>query len=109
MYKRQILFVVLSGAELDLTILSNPLVLLVGVVYIASRTRGLDRMVRSSSAPDSTKNRMLLGDTQRSRRSKMCIRDSDLIILPQKRFFCQALFSESFELSELGSSRVSRC
>ena len=34
-----ILFFVLSGAELDLTILSNPLVLLVGVVYIASRCR----------------------------------------------------------------------
>ena len=31
---------VLSGAELDLTILSNPLVLLVGVVYIASRSLG---------------------------------------------------------------------
>ena len=30
-----ILFFVLSGAELDLTILSNPLVLLVGVVYAA--------------------------------------------------------------------------
>ena len=35
-----ILFFVLSGAELDLTILSNPLVLLVGVVYIASRSLG---------------------------------------------------------------------
>ena len=34
------LFFVLSGAELDLTILSNPLVLLVGVVYIASRSLG---------------------------------------------------------------------
>ena len=35
-----ILFFVLSGAELDLTILYNPLVLLVGVVYIASRSLG---------------------------------------------------------------------
>ena len=35
-----ILFFVLSGAELDLTILSNPLVLLVGVVDIASRSLG---------------------------------------------------------------------
>ena len=35
-----ILFFVLSGAELGLTILSNPLVLLVGVVYIASRSLG---------------------------------------------------------------------
>ena len=35
-----VLFFVLSGAELDLTILSNPLVLLVGVVYIASRSLG---------------------------------------------------------------------
>ena len=35
-----ILFFVLSGAELDLTILFNPLVLLVGVVYIASRSLG---------------------------------------------------------------------
>ena len=35
-----ILFFVLSGAELDLTILSNPLVLLVGVAYIASRSLG---------------------------------------------------------------------
>ena len=35
-----ILFFVLSGAELDLTILSNPLVLLVGVVYIAIRSLG---------------------------------------------------------------------
>ena len=35
-----ILFFVLSGAELDLTILSNPLVLLVGVVYIAARSAG---------------------------------------------------------------------
>ncbi len=35
-----ILFFVLSGAELDLTILSNPLVLLIGVVYIASRSFG---------------------------------------------------------------------
>ena len=35
-----LLFFVLSGAELDLTILSNPLVLLVGVVYIASRSLG---------------------------------------------------------------------
>ena len=35
-----ILFFVLSGAELDLNILSNPLVLLIGVVYIASRSLG---------------------------------------------------------------------
>ena len=35
-----ILFFVLSGAELDLTILSNPLVLLVGVVNIAVRSLG---------------------------------------------------------------------
>lgn len=35
-----ILFFVLSGAELDLGILSNPLVLLIGVVYIISRSAG---------------------------------------------------------------------
>ena len=35
-----ILFFVLSGAELDLNILSNPMVLLIGVVYIASRSLG---------------------------------------------------------------------
>ena len=35
-----ILFFVLSGAEMDLTILSNPLVLLIGVVYIVSRSFG---------------------------------------------------------------------
>ena len=35
-----ILFFVLSGVELDLTILSNPLVLLIGVVYIVSRSFG---------------------------------------------------------------------
>ena len=35
-----ILFFVLSGAELDLTILTNPMVLLIGVVYIASRSLG---------------------------------------------------------------------
>ena len=35
-----ILFFVLSGAELDLNILSNPLVLLIGVVYIVSRSLG---------------------------------------------------------------------
>ena len=35
-----ILFFVLSGAELDLNILSNPLVLLIGVVYITSRSLG---------------------------------------------------------------------
>jgi len=33
-----ILFFVLSGAELDLNILSNPLVLLIGVVYILFRS-----------------------------------------------------------------------
>jgi len=35
-----VLFFVLSGAELNLTILSNPLVLLVGVVYIIFRSLG---------------------------------------------------------------------
>ncbi len=35
-----ILFFVLSGAELDLNILSNPLVLLIGVVYIFARSLG---------------------------------------------------------------------
>ena len=35
-----ILFFVLSGAELDLKILSNPMVLLIGVVYIAARSLG---------------------------------------------------------------------
>ncbi len=35
-----VLFFVLSGAELDLKILSNPLVLLVGVVYIIFRSAG---------------------------------------------------------------------
>ena len=35
-----ILFFVLSGAELDLNILANPMVLLLGVVYIASRSLG---------------------------------------------------------------------
>lgn len=35
-----VLFFVLSGAELDLAILSNPLVLLVGVIYIISRSLG---------------------------------------------------------------------
>ncbi len=35
-----ILFFVLSGAELDLNILANPLVLLIGVVYIAFRSLG---------------------------------------------------------------------
>ena len=35
-----VLFFVLSGAELDLGILSNPLVLLIGVVYIISRSLG---------------------------------------------------------------------
>lgn len=35
-----VLFFVLSGAELDLRILSNPLVLLVGVVYIIFRSLG---------------------------------------------------------------------
>ena len=35
-----VLFFVLSGAELNLKILSNPLVLLVGAVYIASRSLG---------------------------------------------------------------------
>jgi len=35
-----ILFFVLSGAELDLDILTNPLVLLIGIVYIISRSCG---------------------------------------------------------------------
>lgn len=35
-----ILFFVISGAELDLQILSNPLTLLVGIVYIISRSAG---------------------------------------------------------------------
>ena len=35
-----VLFFVLSGAELNLKILSNPLVLLVGVVYIIARSLG---------------------------------------------------------------------
>ena len=35
-----ILFFVLSGAELDLTILANPFVLLIGVVYIIARSTG---------------------------------------------------------------------
>ena len=35
-----ILFFVLSGAELDLTILANPFVLLIGVVYITARSAG---------------------------------------------------------------------
>ena len=35
-----ILFFVLSGAELDLKILSNPMVLLIGVIYIAARSFG---------------------------------------------------------------------
>ena len=35
-----ILFFVLSGAELDLNILTNPMVLLIGAVYIASRSLG---------------------------------------------------------------------
>lgn len=35
-----ILFFVLSGAELDLQILSNPMVLLVGVIYIVTRCLG---------------------------------------------------------------------
>ena len=35
-----ILFFVLSGAELDLNILSNPLVLLIGIIYIVFRSVG---------------------------------------------------------------------
>ena len=35
-----VLFFVLSGAELDLEILANPLVLLIGAVYIAARSLG---------------------------------------------------------------------
>ena len=35
-----ILFFVLSGAELDLNILSNPMILLIGVIYIAVRSAG---------------------------------------------------------------------
>ena len=51
-----ILFFVLSGAELDLTILANPFVLLIGVVYIIARSAGTiggaclsSRAVRCSS------------------------------------------------------------
>ena len=35
-----VLFFVLSGAELNLRVLANPLVLLIGVIYIASRSLG---------------------------------------------------------------------
>lgn len=35
-----ILFFVLSGAELDLQILKNPLILLIGAVYICARSAG---------------------------------------------------------------------
>jgi len=35
-----ILFFVISGAELDLEVLSNPLTILVGVIYIAARSAG---------------------------------------------------------------------
>ncbi len=35
-----VLFFVLSGAELNLTILSNPMVLLIGAVYIIARSLG---------------------------------------------------------------------
>ena len=35
-----ILFFVLSGAELDLNILSNPMILLIGVIYIVARSLG---------------------------------------------------------------------
>ncbi len=35
-----VLFFVLSGAELDLKILSNPLVLLIGIIYIIARSLG---------------------------------------------------------------------
>jgi len=40
---------------------------------------------------------------------RLSLAADDLIILPQKRFFVKLFFSESFELSELGSLRVSRC
>ena len=55
-----ILFFVLSGAELDLTILSNPLVLLVGVVYIASRSLG-----KISGAYTSSRAARCSGDIQK--------------------------------------------
>ena len=35
-----VLFFVLSGAELDLKVVANPITLLVGVIYIASRSLG---------------------------------------------------------------------
>lgn len=35
-----VLFFVISGAELDLKVLANPVILLVGVIYIASRSAG---------------------------------------------------------------------
>ena len=44
-----ILFFVLSGAELDLTILANPFVLLIGVVYIIARSAGKIGGARLSS------------------------------------------------------------
>ena len=47
-----ILFFVLSGAELDLAILKNPLVLLIGVVYILSRSAGKITGAFISSAED---------------------------------------------------------
>lgn len=40
-----ILFFVLSGAELDMQILKNPVVLLIGIVYICGRTVSPDETV----------------------------------------------------------------
>ena len=46
-----ILFFVLSGAELDLNILANPMVLLIGAVYIASRSLGKISVPMSAARP----------------------------------------------------------
>ncbi len=45
-----ILFFILSGAELDLQILGNPMVLLIGAVYIAARSAGKILGARESCA-----------------------------------------------------------
>ena len=46
-----ILFFVLSGAELDLNILANPMVLLIGAVYIASRSLARSPAPMSAARP----------------------------------------------------------